>query len=546
MHAPRPNDGAGVRGPGTEGDGRPVAEPGLFEQFLDFAPDAIVGIDKAGGIALVNQQTERLFGYSRAELLGKPVEMLLPERFRDQHGGHRAAYFDDPRTRPMGAGLELYGLRSDGAEFHAEISLSSIDTGGHPMAIAAVRDMTDRVEAEREKQELIARMEREQQREQASRLESVGQLAGGVAHDFNNLLGVVLNYADFIAEEIGEESPAYQDVKEIRRAAERATQLTRQLLTFSRREVVKPQPINLNDSVREMERLLRRTLGEHVELVVKFGRDLPPVLADPGQLEQVLVNLAINARDAMPTGGRLRIETAEVEIDADFLEHKPDLSLGRYVQLTVADTGTGMDEQTLSRVFEPFFSTKPKGEGTGLGLATVYGIVRGNGGAISIYSELGEGTVFKVHLPAIEEPVSAGSEADAAEGPNGGGEHILVVEDEDAVRTLANRILTRAGYEVTALSRAREAVDLLQNGNGSGYDLLLTDVVMPEMRGVELVGAAAEIAPELPVLMMSGYSTPMFEEERQMIARVPLLEKPFSGSTLLSQVRELLDARKSA
>jgi PAS domain S-box-containing protein len=532
MHARRPNNGAGVGGPRTEGEGRPLAETGLFEQFLDFAPDAIVGIDQGGGIALVNQQTERLFGYSRVELLGKPVETLLPD-------------FGDPRTRPMGAGLELYGRRSDGTEFPAEISLSSIDPGGHPMAIAAVRDMTERVEAERERQALIARMEREKQREQASRLESVGQLAGGVAHDFNNLLGVVLNYADFIAEEIGEESPAYRDVKEIRRAAERATQLTRQLLIFSRREVVKPQPINLNDSVREMERLLRRTLGEHVELAVKFGRDLPAVLADPGQLEQVLVNLAINARDAMPTGGRLRIETAEVEVDADFLDHHPDLSPGRYVRLTVADTGTGMDEDTLGRVFEPFFSTKPKGEGTGLGLATVYGIVRGNGGAISIYSELGEGTVFKVHLPAIEEPVAARPEGDAPAGPNGGGEHILVVEDEDAVRTLANRILSRAGYEVTALSRAREAVDLLQNGNGSGYDLLLTDVVMPEMRGVELVEAAADIAPELPVLMMSGYSTPMFEEERRMIARVPLLEKPFSGSALLSHVRELLDARES-
>ncbi len=234
-------------------------DSGVFEQFVEFAPDAIVGIDRGGEIAMVNQQTERLFGYPRRELLGKPVEFLLPERFRDQHVSHREGYFEDPRTRPMGAGLELFGLRSDGTEFPAEISLSSIDSGGHPMAIAAVRDI-DRTRRDRsgEKQALMAEMEREKQREQASRLESVGQLAGGVAHDFNNLLGVVLNYADFIAEEIGEDSPAYEDVKEIRRAAERATQLTRQLLIFSRRDVVKPQPINLNDSVREMERLLRR------------------------------------------------------------------------------------------------------------------------------------------------------------------------------------------------------------------------------------------------------------------------------------------------
>src|SRR3954447_12878340 len=450
MHARRPNHGIAVGAVEANGDRPSLAGAKVFEQFLEFAPDAIVGIDRSGSIALVNQQTERLFCYAREELVGEPVEMLLPERFRDQHAGHRSAYFGDPRTRPMGAGLDLYGLRSDGSEFPAEISLSSIDTGGHTMGIAAVRDMTDRVEAEREKQALISKMQREQQSEQASRLESIGQLAGGVAHDFNNLLGVVLNYADFVAEEIGEESPAHRDVLEIRRAAERATQLTRQLLIFSRRDVVKPEPINLNDSVREMERLLRRTIGEHIELAVKFGPDLPAVMADPGQLEQVLVNLAINARDAMPQGGRLRIESAEVEADADFLEDNPELEPGKYIRLTVADTGTGMDEETQSRVFEPFFSTKPKGEGTGLGLATVYGIVRGSGGAIGIHSEPGEGTVFTVHLPAIEASVATESNGDAPAGPGGGGEHVLVVEDEDAVRTLAERILARAGYEVTA------------------------------------------------------------------------------------------------
>src|SRR4051812_47690554 len=365
MHGRRPDNGAGTEAPEESRERESFARSGVFEQFLEFAPDAIVGIDGSGMIALVNQQTERLFGYGREELLGEAVEMLLPERFREQHVGNRARYFADPRTRPMGARLELYGLRRDGTEFPAEISLSSIDPGGEPMGIAAVRDMTERVEAEREKQELIAQMEREKQHEQASRLESVGQLAGGVAHDFNNLLGVVLNYADFIAEEIGEDSPAHRDVLEIRRAAERATQLTRQLLIFSRRDVVKPEPINLNDSVREMERLLRRTIGEHIELAVKFGPDLPAVMADPGQLEQVLVNLAINARDAMPQGGNLRIESAEVEADADFLDDNPELEPGRYVRLTVADTGTGMDEETQNRVFEPFFSTKPKGEGTG-------------------------------------------------------------------------------------------------------------------------------------------------------------------------------------
>jgi PAS domain S-box-containing protein len=529
MNAGRSYNGNGVAMIEANGDRPSPVGAEVFEQFVEFAPDAIVGIDRTGAIALVNRQTERLFGYSRDRLLGEPVERLLPELERDWRQGEESDYAP--------------GLRSDGSEFPAEISLSSIDADGNPMGIAAIRDMTDRVEAEREKQALISKMEREQQREQASRLESIGQLAGGVAHDFNNLLGVVMNYADFIAEEIGEESPAYQDVKEIRRAAERATQLTRQLLIFSRRDVVKPEPINLNDSIREMERLLRRTIGEHIELSVGFGKDLPAVMADPGQLEQVLVNLVVNARDAMPQGGHLVIQSSEVEVDAAFLQENPDLQPGRYVLLTVQDSGTGMDEETRSRVFEPFFSTKRKGEGTGLGLATVYGIVRGGGGAISIDSELGKGTAFKVHLPAIEASIAADSNGDAPVGPSGQGEWVLVVEDEDAVRTLAERILTRAGYVVTAVDRAHKAVDLLQNGKPS-YDLLLSDVVMPEMRGIELVEFAEGARPDLPVLMMSGYSTPMSEEEREMIATVPLLEKPFSGPQLLHRVRELLDGEE--
>jgi PAS domain S-box-containing protein len=510
------------------GDRGSLGGAALFEQLLEFGPDAIVVFDHSLEMALVNRQAERLFGYSRVELLGKPVEMLLPELYGDPESAERPDY--------------ARGLRSDGSDFPAEVSLASLDSGGGTMGIATVRDMTERVAAEREKQALIAKMEREQLREQASRLESIGQLAGGVAHDFNNLLGVVMNYADFIAEEIGEESPAYQDVKEIRRAAERATQLTRQLLIFSRRDAVKPQPINLNDSVREMERLLRRTIGEHIDLAVKFGADLPAVMADPGQLEQVLVNLAVNARDAMPQGGELLIESAEVEADAALLAENPELLPGRYVRLSVRDTGTGMDEQTRSRVFEPFFSTKRKGEGTGLGLATVYGIVRGGGGAISIDSELGEGTVFKVYLPAIDASADPASNGDASVGPSGNGERILVVEDEDAVRVLAERLLTRAGYRVTAVNRAHKAIPLLRNGETS-FDLLLSDVVMPEMRGIELVEFAAGVMPELPVLMMSGYTTPMSEEEREMIDRVPLLEKPFSGPALLSKVHELLDGR---
>ena len=522
-----------------------AAEGGLLEQFLEFAPDAIIGIGSGGEIVIANEQAEQIFGWTRDELLGKPVEMLLPDRFRQMHALHRGRYFEDPRTRPMGAGLELFGQRRDGSEFPAEISLSSAEAGDAKLALAAVRDVTDRVRTEQEKQELIARVERERQREQASRLESVGQLAGGVAHDFNNLLGVILNYADFVAEELEEGTSAHTDVVEIRRAAERATELTRQLLIFSRRDTIKTEPLDLNDSVREMERLLRRTLGEHIELRVELAPDLPQVMADAGQLEQVLVNLAVNARDAMPEGGRLLIETKQLNLDEEFVQAHPDASPGSHVCLTVADTGCGMDEETAVRAFEPFFSTKRKGEGTGLGLATVYGIVKGAGGQITIESEPGDGTSIKVHLP-VSDGAAPEERADTVQGaPRGRGEQIIVVEDEDAVRTLATRILRRGGYEVTALSRGGEALELLADLDRN-FKLLLSDVVMPEMRGVELVRRAREVRPGLLILMMSGYTTPISDDERSAIASAPMLEKPFTAPALLRQVRALIDGDGAA
>jgi two-component system, cell cycle sensor histidine kinase and response regulator CckA len=274
---------------------------------------------------------------------------------------------------------------------------------------------------------------------------------------------------------------------------------------------------------------------------VNLSRSVPAVLADPGQVEQVLVNLAVNARDAMQDGGRLVIETSEVELDRDFLHDHPELSPGRYVRLTVADNGSGMDPEVAARVFEPFFSTKRKGEGTGLGLATVYGIVAAAGGQISLYSEPGDGTVFRIHLPAVYSAVASGRDEHVAHG-TGRGESVLLVEDEDAVRALGRRILAEGGYRVTATSRGAEAVRLLEDPREE-FDLLISDVVMPGMRGVELARRAHELRPELPVLMMSGYTTPMSDEDRGAMAEAPLLEKPFSRRDLLGEVRALLDER---
>jgi two-component system, cell cycle sensor histidine kinase and response regulator CckA len=390
--------------------------------LLEFAPDAIVGIGGDGLIVLANAQTEALFGYAREELLGHKVEMLVPERFNEAHRAHRARYFSDPRTRPMGAGLELFALHRDGSEFPAEISLSSIETENGTLAIAAIRDIRERVVEASEREQLRAEAERQRlqnQLHQSQRLESLGQLAGGIAHDFNNLLAVIINYAAFVANSLddagadaqGEERwrSMREDVEQIRLAGERAAHLTHQLLAFARREFVQPKVIDVNDVVGDIEQLLHHTLGEHVQLVSSLAPGLRSVLIDPGQLEQILVNLAVNARDAMPDGGTLRIDTANVEVDEAYMASRPELSPGSHVRLRVSDTGTGMPSEVVQRAFDPFFTTKPAGQGTGLGLATVYGIIQQAGGRAQIYSEPGVGTTFTALLPASEQASRAQS-----------------------------------------------------------------------------------------------------------------------------------------
>jgi PAS domain S-box-containing protein len=520
-----------------------------FLGLLEAAPDAILGVDERGCIALVNAQAERLFGYHRDELIGQSVDILVPERVRAVHPQHRARYFADSRPRPMGAGMQLSARRKDGSEFPAEISLNALATEDGLLVSAAVRDVSERIEAQAEQERLKAQAERERlerRLQQSQRLESLGQLAGGVAHDFNNLLAVILNYTAFVADELAAPESSIperregmrQDLEQVVKAAERAARLTHQLLAFARREVARPEIISLNDVIAEVEQLLRRTIGEHVHLITSTAPDLPSVMADPGQIEQVLVNLAVNARDAMPGGGTLRIATDTFHIEED--DPLPDITLnpGDFVRLRVSDTGTGMDKEMAARAFEPFFTTKAKSEGSGLGLATAYGIITQAGGDIRIYSELGLGTTFNILLPVTRETGAARS-ALRRSRHIGGGETILVVEDEDAIREVTRRILSRNGYNVLIASGGPEALTLARQ-SVVGVDLLLTDVVMPHMLGKEVAQQMQAIQPDLRVLYMSGYAQPVLASEGTLGVGVLLLEKPFSETMLLDKVREAL------
>jgi len=517
--------------------------------LLEAAPDAMVCVRADGSIAAVNAQTERLFGYQRSELIGQPVEMLVPDAARGLHERHRAGYLASPVPRPIGAGMELAGRHRDGRIFPAVISLSPIETGEGTLIVAVVRDITERLEIQAERERLRSQAERdrlEAQLHQSQRLESLGQLAGGVAHDFNNLLGVISNYATFVREEVAKEPALIQlqavreDIEQVEKAAERAANLTRQLLVFARREVVQPRVLNLNNLVTGLEQLLLRTLGEHVELVTKLDQGLGPVLADRRQLEQVLVNLAVNARDAMPGGGMLRLETTCAHVDEAYATDRAHLKPGRYASLKVSDTGTGIPKDVIERVFEPFFTTKPKGEGSGLGLATAYGIITQAGGTVRIYSEPGMGTTLTMLLPITEQPDERVRPA-AAESEWGGGQVILVVEDEPAMREVTRRMLDRSGYRVLAAGSGAEAMDIV-TGQPGHIDVLLTDVVMPKMLGKEVAERVRAAAPGTRVLFMSGYTQGLLSTQGVLGPGVNLIEKPFSKPALLAKLREVLAA----
>ncbi len=509
------------------------------ERFRAMFDSAAIGtgvLDLEGKVVTSNRALEQMLGYTKEELVSlTAAELTHPddrcgelELFAELADGKREEYRLEKRCLAKG-GEVVWG--------HHTVSLVRDAFTKPKFAIAMLEDITPRKQAEEE------RLRLESQLRQAQKMEAVGQLAGGVAHDFNNLLTAIRGYSEFALNRLGsEKSSIRKDIEEIAKSADRASSLTRQLLAFSRKQLLQPRILQLNDVVGEVDKMLRRLIGEDIEVVTIFGRALGRVKADPGQVEQVLVNLVVNARDAMPDGGKLTIETTNVDVDEEYSAAHEGLSAGRYVMLAVHDTGHGIDAETKSRLFEPFFTTKEQGKGTGLGLATVYGIVKQSGGHVIVESEPGKGAAFKVFLHRLEAGMDEIERVVHIEEERPrGSETVLLVEDEEVVRNLVREILEGNGYTVLEAQNGAEALDLGRRVT-TPIQLLVTDVVMPKMSGRELAERLVTIHRETRVLYMSGYTDGAIGQHGVLDPHTEFLQKPFTFDDLAQKVRKVLDA----
>lgn len=638
----------------------------LSPDVIESIPDAVVAVNQDGLIVQVNSQTEALFGYTRDELIGQSVEILVPETKRQQHRSHRKDFHQEPRVRRMGSGLDLHGKRRDGSEFPVEVSLSPVFSDLGTITLSAIRDVSDRRRVEQElrhaneelekrksrelrdsqsrlaliidstqdaiigetlegvvthwnrgaeemfgfsaqemigrsasflapqecKGEEVANLERirggerveyfeslrvrkdgkpldvsvtispirdtegkvigastiarnisaqkrvENQLRQSQKMEAIGRLAGGVAHDFNNLLSIVGACSELVREHVGPGGLEYID--NIGQATKRGTALTRQLLAFSRRQTTKPEILSMKERLKEIHKLLRPLMGDDVEIVLGSAPEDAFVMIDPSHWDQVVVNLAVNARDAMPKGGKLAIETKLFNCDAGFAQEHPPMKPGVFVMVAVSDNGTGMDEVTRTRIFEPFFTTKEIGKGSGLGLATVYGIVNQAGGCIFVYSELGQGTTFKIYLPSAERAMNSDDRPVEALLPQRReGVTVLLAEDEAMMRTVTSRILQAHGYKVLEAEDGSAAWRLARSYKDK-IDLVLTDVVMKGMTGPELVLKMMDPYPTIKIVYTSGYTGEILNRQG-LNGIIRFLDKPFTRADLLNTLDAALN-----
>ncbi|HEV8608972.1 MAG TPA: PAS domain S-box protein [Thermoanaerobaculia bacterium] len=501
-----------------------VASEARYRALMEHAHDAIFVNNENGIVQEVNRAAELLVGATRGELIGRTFLETLPIEDREQVLGTFRKTLEHGRTLEL---LQVRIQRRDGTIVPAEVTASVVEIGGKPFVVGLLRDVSER--------NAMA-----EQLRMAQKMDAVGQLAGGVAHDFNNLLTAILGYSQLLAADLHGQPDQLSAIEEIRKAGERAAGLTRQLLAFSRKQILEPKVLDVNDIVRHIQEMLSRLIGEDIQIVMNLDSALGSVRADAGQIEQVIMNLAVNARDAMPRGGQLSLETANVELDESYTQTHVPVQPGPYVLLAVSDSGVGMDEATRERIFEPFFTTKEKGHGTGLGLSTVYGIVKQSGGYIWVYTEPARGTTFKVYLPRVQVSAEALVAPEAAALPSVGNETILLVEDEESVRVLARRTLEARGYRVLDAADGGDAVEIARTWS---VDLLLTDMVLPGMGGSEIAARIHEIHPRTKVLYTSGYTDDVIVRGGLMERGAAFLEKPFTPSVLARKVREVLDGR---
>jgi two-component system cell cycle sensor histidine kinase/response regulator CckA len=478
-----------------------------------------------------NDSFLKLLGYSREELLSGALRLddMTPPEYNDVD--QRAV--EQLKNTGIAPPWEKEFIRKDGRRVAVLIGVVTLATDqGDIEAVSVVVDISER--------KLL-----EQQLRQAQKMEAIGQLAGGVAHDFNNLLSVIIGYSDILLDRAGQDTKMRTQCQEINKAGNRAASLTRQLLAFSRQQVLEPRVLNLNTVIVEIEKMLKRLIGEDIEFRTALDPTLGSVKADPGQIEQIIMNLAVNARDAMPEGGKLVIETSNAELDDRYALQHPPFSPGRYVLLAITDTGIGMSAETKTHIFEPFFTTKEVGKGTGLGLSTVYGVVKQSGGYIWVYSELGHGSVFKIYLPRVDQSVQQSRPSELAPELYHGTETVLLVEDEESVRTLTRSLLEEGGYTVIEASNGAQALEIVGRLSGPIH-LLLTDVVMPGMNGRVLAKKMIEAQPKMKVIYISGYTGSFSSHGELFDAAATLVQKPFSRATLLRKLREALDFQKES